>query len=141
MPCGRASLGLTTPSAPTACVHACMRRGSLYAMLHSPSLQLSWAALALMCAGAAAGMRHLHAHAVLHRDLKSGARGRSLPTCAAACTGWLLALHVRAGCAAELSRDPFGQARWTTAPADCACFRFALCMHMYVHCVNHIMQC
>ena len=41
-------------------------------MLHSPSLQLSWAALAFMCAGAAAGMRHLHAHAVLHRDLKSG---------------------------------------------------------------------
>ena len=49
------------------------RRGSLYALLHSPSLQLSWAQVAFMVLGAAEGMRHLHAHAVLHRDLKSGA--------------------------------------------------------------------
>ena len=42
-------------------------------MLHSPTLQLTWAQVAAMCLGAAKGMQHLHAHSVLHRDLKSGA--------------------------------------------------------------------
>ena len=60
------------------------RRGSLYALLHSPSLQLSWAQVAFMVLGAAEGMRHLHAHAVLHRDLKSGDFTSSLPPCPAA---------------------------------------------------------
>ncbi|CAL5224835.1 g7589 [Coccomyxa viridis] len=47
-------------------------RGSLYGMLHSPTLELTWAQVAAMCLGAAKGMQHLHAHSVLHRDLKSG---------------------------------------------------------------------
>ncbi len=50
------------------------RRGSLYAMLHSPSMHLSWAQIAYLCLGAARGMAHLHAHRCLHRDLKSGAQ-------------------------------------------------------------------
>lgn len=41
-------------------------------MLHSPTLELTWAQVAAMCCGAAKGMQHLHAHSVLHRDLKSG---------------------------------------------------------------------
>lgn len=48
------------------------RRGSLYAMLHSPAMHLSWAQVAYLCLGAARGMAHLHAHRCLHRDLKSG---------------------------------------------------------------------
>ena len=47
-------------------------RGSLYGMLHSPTLELTWAHVAAMCCGAARGMQHLHNHSVLHRDLKSG---------------------------------------------------------------------
>ncbi len=43
-------------------------------MLHSPTLELTWAQVAAMCLGAAKGMQHLHAHSVLHRDLKSGAQ-------------------------------------------------------------------
>ena len=66
-----------------------MRRGSLYALLHSPSLQLSWAQVAFMVLGAASGMRHLHAHAVLHRDLKSGAFPPHPPPCLSCCpNGW-----------------------------------------------------
>lgn len=48
------------------------RRGSLYGMLHSPALEITWAQVAAMCCGAARGMLHLHAHSILHRDLKSG---------------------------------------------------------------------
>ena len=48
------------------------RRGSLYAMLHSPAMHLSWAQVAYLCLGVARGMAHLHAHRCLHRDLKSG---------------------------------------------------------------------
>ena len=55
----------------------CGCRGSLYGMLHSPTLELTWAQVAAMCLGAAKGMQHLHAHSVLHRDLKSGALGPS----------------------------------------------------------------
>ena len=47
-------------------------RGSLYGMLHSPALEITWAQVAAMCCGAARGMLHLHAHSILHRDLKSG---------------------------------------------------------------------
>ena len=60
------------------CIMSCIiqrRRGSLYGMLHSPTLELTWAQVAAMCLGAAKGMQHLHAHSVLHRDLKSGAFG------------------------------------------------------------------
>jgi len=53
------------------------RRGSLYAMLHSPRMHLSWGQVAYLCLGAARGMAHLHAHRCLHRDLKSGAPGSS----------------------------------------------------------------
>ncbi len=49
-----------------------MCRGSLYGLLHSPTLELTWAQVASMCCGAAKGMLHLHAYSVLHRDLKSG---------------------------------------------------------------------
>ncbi len=48
-------------------------RGSLYALLHSPTVQLSWGQVAFICWGAAKGMHHLHSHHVIHRDLKSGA--------------------------------------------------------------------
>ena len=41
-------------------------------MLHSPALEITWAQVAAMCCGAARGMLHLHAHSILHRDLKSG---------------------------------------------------------------------
>lgn len=60
------------------------RRGSLYAMLHSPSMHLSWAQVAYLCLGAARGMAHLHAHRCLHRDLKSGAGS---PGCSVLCSG------------------------------------------------------
>ena len=49
-----------------------LRRGSLYALLHSPTVQLSWGQVAFICWGAAKGMQHLHSHHVIHRDLKSG---------------------------------------------------------------------
>lgn len=46
--------------------------GSLYHLLHSPnSAHLSWAEVLQICLGVAQGMAHLHAHKVLHRDLKS----------------------------------------------------------------------
>ena len=41
-------------------------------MLHSPALEITWVQVAAMCCGAARGMLHLHAHSILHRDLKSG---------------------------------------------------------------------
>jgi len=47
-------------------------RGSLYSMLHDPSLHLSWRHIIQMALGAARGMAHLHAFRILHRDLKSG---------------------------------------------------------------------
>ena len=49
-----------------------VRRGSLYGILHSPEVQLSWAQVAHLCLGAARGMLHLHSFNCLHRDLKSG---------------------------------------------------------------------
>lgn len=57
------AVALVTPFCP---------RGSLYGILHSPEVQLSWAQVAHLCLGAAKGMQHLHSHSCLHRDLKSG---------------------------------------------------------------------
>lgn len=57
----------------------CERRGSLYGMLHSPTVQLSWGQVAFICWGAAKGMQHLHGHNVIHRDLKSGTTLLSRP--------------------------------------------------------------
>ncbi|KAK9790953.1 hypothetical protein WJX73_010535 [Symbiochloris irregularis] len=48
------------------------RKGSLYGILHSPEVQLSWSQIAHLCLGAARGMQHLHSLNCLHRDLKSG---------------------------------------------------------------------
>ncbi|EIE23567.1 flag-tagged protein kinase [Coccomyxa subellipsoidea C-169] len=56
-------MALVTPYCP---------KGSLYALLHSPTVQLSWGQVAFICWGAAKGMHHLHSHHVIHRDLKSG---------------------------------------------------------------------
>ncbi|GAB4819878.1 hypothetical protein N2152v2_006924 [Parachlorella kessleri] len=46
--------------------------GSLYALLHSPHVRLSWRQLVGTCLGVARGMLFLHSCGVLHRDLKSG---------------------------------------------------------------------
>ncbi|CAG9461630.1 unnamed protein product [Pedinophyceae sp. YPF-701] len=46
-------------------------RGSLFGLLHSPSVQLTWSRVVGFLQGAARGMAHLHAHKILHRDLKS----------------------------------------------------------------------
>ncbi|KAK9905737.1 hypothetical protein WJX75_005400 [Coccomyxa subellipsoidea] len=56
-------MALVTPYCP---------KGSLYALLHSPTVQMSWGQVAFICWGAAKGMQHLHSHHVIHRDLKSG---------------------------------------------------------------------
>ena len=47
-------------------------RGSLYQLLHAPSVHLSWRQIYFMCMGVAKGMAHLHCQNILHRDLKSG---------------------------------------------------------------------
>jgi serine/threonine protein kinase len=47
-------------------------RGSLYQLLHAPSVHLSWRQIYFMCMGVAKGMAHLHSQSILHRDLKSG---------------------------------------------------------------------
>jgi serine/threonine protein kinase len=47
-------------------------RGSMYQLLHAPSVHLSWRQIYFMCAGVAKGMAHLHSQNILHRDLKSG---------------------------------------------------------------------
>lgn len=46
--------------------------GSLFGLLHSPTQHLTWHQLLEMARGAARGMAHLHAHQLVHRDLKSG---------------------------------------------------------------------
>ena len=51
-----------------------MCRGSLYGILHSPAVPLTWLQVVALCLGAAKGMAHLHACNCLHRDLKTGAR-------------------------------------------------------------------
>lgn len=74
------AVALVTPFCP---------RGSLYGILHSPEVQLSWAQVAHLCLGAAKGMQHLHSHSCLHRDLKSG----ELVASCAGHAGWLMWLR------------------------------------------------
>ncbi|KAK9805196.1 hypothetical protein WJX72_005376 [[Myrmecia] bisecta] len=47
-------------------------RGSLYQLLHTPTLHLPFPTIVHMCLGAARGVLYLHRHRILHRDLKSG---------------------------------------------------------------------
>jgi serine/threonine protein kinase len=56
----------------TACCAEFCPRGSMYQLLHAPSVHLSWRQIYFMCMGAAKGMMHLHSQSILHRDLKSG---------------------------------------------------------------------
>jgi serine/threonine protein kinase len=53
-------------------------RGSMYQLLHAPSVHLSWRQIYFMCLGVAKGMAHLHSQNILHRDLKSGTK---CPSC------------------------------------------------------------
>lgn len=46
-------------------------KGSLYTLLHSPQVALTWLDVVHIALGAARGMQHLHKHGVIHRDLKS----------------------------------------------------------------------
>ena len=46
-------------------------RGSLYSLIHSRHVFMSWHRILEMMSGAAAAVEHLHAHRVIHRDLKS----------------------------------------------------------------------
>lgn len=46
-------------------------KGSLYSLLHSPQVALTWLDVVHIALGAARGMQHLHKHGVIHRDLKS----------------------------------------------------------------------
>lgn len=66
-------LGACTQGPDLALVAEYCARGSLYAILHSPTVHLSWKQILYICLGVAKGMAHLHEQKVLHRDLKSGA--------------------------------------------------------------------
>lgn len=46
-------------------------RGSLFSLIHSSTTFLSWKRILGMLVGAARAVEHLHAHGVVHRDLKS----------------------------------------------------------------------
>lgn len=60
------------PTPPTlALITEFCAKGSLYNLLHSPSVSLTWLDVVHIALGAARGMQHLHKHGVIHRDLKS----------------------------------------------------------------------
>eukprot|EP00899_Mesostigma_viride_P014737 jgi/Mesvir1/23264/Mv12878-RA.1 len=63
----------SAPSAPLALVSELCSQGSLWALLHSPDVFLSWVQVLAMARGAAEGLAHLHGcnPPILHRDLKS----------------------------------------------------------------------
>ena len=67
-------LGACTVGPQLALVTEFCPRGSMYQLLHAPSVHLSWRQIYWMCMGVARGMQHLHSQSILHRDLKSGAR-------------------------------------------------------------------